>query len=352
MQYKVSSNDIKNSIIKQVSEIRDLKKEAFLNATQYESHTFKNSIERLTGITRANFSESLSRTIFADIKKWYSKENPMLYTEGLTEDEQIYKEHVTEMLDYICKGEGDFNITQLRYISSVLGHFKKLIKDYGKAYVDGKWVDISPMAEKFVKINKENENMPSGMVRKLFFKYRTKFDDPMALMRLLDGYQDGYCTNLYDRLRRSIIDAEVWKMHIYQRIDAFMKKNKGFQKTLANKTIRYTVGNKKYDIPLNQAMYLYMTMKREDALMAHAKSGFEYKDKDGKYHRVIGCATSAAITEEYEARPLVTHARNKLYNEFNESEKEFISLIEQIFNDDCKKAKSDTDLKRDGIIVY
>ena len=348
LRYKVSSNDIKNNIIKSVQWFKDFKADTFLNASQYENHIFKASLEKIRSITRANFSETLARKVFADLKIWYTKENPLIYDKALSDDEQIYQERVAEMLDYICKGEGDFNITQLRYISSVLGHFKSIMQNYGKAYIDGKWIEIAPLAKKFVDIIKENEKIPSGIVRKFILKYRTKFDDPMALMRFLDGYQDGYCTQLYERLRRGVIDAEVWKMHIHQRIDEVIKKHKGLQKDLAKKTVKYTVGKKTYDIPLNQAMYLYMTMKREDALMAHAKSGFEYRDKNGKYHRVDGCATSLAITEEYQARPLVAYARNKLYEKFNDAEREYISLIEQIFNEDCKKAKSETDLKRDG----
>ncbi len=347
LRYKVQANDVKNSIIKAVEDIKKVKSDAFLNATKYENHIFRTSIERLSSITRANFSTTVSRQVFADLRKWYSKENPMLYKEGLTEDEQVYSQRVADMLDTICSGEGEYTITQLKCISSVIGHFKKLMQDYDKAFIDGEYVDIAPMAEKFVEINKENENIPSGMVRKLFFKYRTKFDDPMALMRLLDGYQEGYCTQLYEQLRRGVINAEVWKMQIYKRIDDFMDKHKGFKKSLSKKTVKYTVDGKSYDIPLNQAMYVYMTMKREDAILGHGRSGFEYRNKDGKYTRVEGCATDTRITDE-EVSGLVEQAREGLYDKFTDAEREFISLIEQIFNEDCKNAKAKTDLERDG----
>ena len=180
LRYKVQANDVKNSIIKAVEDIKKVKSDAFLNATKYENHIFRTSIERLSSITRVNFSTTVSRQVFADLRKWYSKENPMLYKEGLTEDEQVYSQRVADMLDTICSGEGEYTITQLKCISSVIGHFKKLMQDYDKAFIDGEYVDIAPMAEKFVEINKENAKREYSTFSptyniKIFLNNRLKF---------------------------------------------------------------------------------------------------------------------------------------------------------------------------------
>ena len=80
--------------------IRELKKGAFYNATQYHQDLFKDSIEQLAKIQwRGNISPVSIRKVFADLKSWYSKENPMLYKDG--ESDNLYSDTIAAYIEKI-----------------------------------------------------------------------------------------------------------------------------------------------------------------------------------------------------------------------------------------------------------
>lgn len=95
-----------------------------------------------------------------------------------------------------------------------------------------------------------------------------------------------------------------------------------------------------------QAMLLYMTLNREQALAGLAYSGFTYEN--GKETvRVEGFATEENLSVE-KLKVLAQEQQDALSKQFNETDKEYIGIAEKLFNEDCKEAKRKTDMQRKG----
>jgi hypothetical protein len=81
--------------------IRELKKGAFYNATQYHPDIFKDSIEKLSQIQwRGNISPKKIREIFAELKKWYTANNPMLFSKDAQDN--LFSETIAAYIDNIA----------------------------------------------------------------------------------------------------------------------------------------------------------------------------------------------------------------------------------------------------------
>ena len=324
-----------NRVLHKLRKLKDLKTGAFLNASQYKTDTFKDSIEQLTKIEhRGNLNKSSSRKILAGLAEWYK-----LGDGNLVITEKNYDKGVAATMQILMQGEGEFTADELLALENVVDYFTHFVQNWGKVYRDGKYVEAKPLAEMYRDGIIRNNRAKVGWMRKWFEKYYRSFGDPEALMRYMDAYDpSGFYTTMFLKLRDGLTKAQLMEMEMREDLEAFYEKHKDFLTEIQKKTIEY----RGQQIPLAQAMLLYMTFNRDQALRGLAYSGFRYYNGDA----VISVEGFAEFASDLSIEALRFRARleqQAVGEQFTETEKEYISIIEKLFNEDCKQAKRDTD---------
>jgi len=331
-----NKNKVLNRVLDKIQRIKDIKLGTFINASVYKTDIFKGSIEQLSRIKdRGNLNESGTREIIKGLSEWYNEKNPMLAGQ--------FDEDIAVALKEFANGEGKFTTDDLKALENIIDYFKHFIETYNKVYRNGQYVEAEPIAKKYVEIIHTNEKAKVGWLRKFFEKYLTTFGDPMTVVRYMDRYSDGFYTEMLESLRKGAIGAGVMEMEMREPIETFYKKNKKFLKSLKNKTVTYQGS----EIPLSQAMLLYMSLNRDQAILGLAKSGFAYTAEDGKVVRINGFAVEEDLEIE-EIRVRAKEVQKGLASQFTEAEKEYIAIAERLFNEDCKEAKKKTDMQLRG----
>lgn len=330
-----SKNRLLNRVLDKIQRLKDIKLGTFLNASQFKNDVFKGSIERLANIKyRGNLNESGTRGILDGLAEWYVKENPML--------QGVFDEDIASALLTLARGEGKLTVDELKALENVIDYFKHFVETYNKVWRGGQYVEAQPIAEKYVSIVRRNKPAKVGWLRKFFEKYEASFADPMTLVRYMDRYDDGFYTEILGELRKGAVGASVMEMEMREPLEAFYKKHKRFLKDMSTKTIEY----QGTQIPLAQAMLLYMSLNRDQAILGLAKSGFTFND--GKETiRLAGFALEEDLEIE-EIRVRAKEVQSVLASQFTEVEKEYISIAEKLFNETCKEAKKKTDILRRG----
>lgn len=324
-------NSVINRLLDKVQKVKDWKSGTFLNASQYKADIFKRSIDKLANIKfRGDLNQSGTRDIVSGLKEWYSKSNPLL--------EGVYDSEIAEMLDDIATSEGKLSTQELRNLSNVVDYFKHFVETYNKVYRNGKYVEAQPIAEKYVSVIKRNQSVKVGWLKKYFEKYLATFGDPITVARYFDKYESGFYSEMLATLRESATKAQIDEMNIREPIEEFIKKNKKY----FNKAEKMTVKYQGRDIPLLQAMYVYMAMNDVDTIPSFAKSGFVFNDGNSDV-RIDGFAANEDV-EIAEMQIMAKEIQTSLEKQFSAADKEYIEIARKIFNEDCRKRFSETSI--------
>lgn len=396
-------NKATNRLLDKVQKIKNWKTGAFVNSSKFRSKLFKGSIERLAMIkNRGNLNQSGTRRILAGLAEWYAKDNPILgYVDG--ENVGVYNQEIADILQAISQNqkaltdeqvdlisvlqeksgitdykgllewytkanlgkgynaevksllrelasETTFTTEEIIALEKVVGYFGNLIENYNKVIRNGKYVDAKPIAKGYIETIKRNKGVKVGWFSKFFDKvfnngkasYLQTFADPMTVARYMDKYENGFYSEMLAELRAGGIKASVLEMNIRQPLEEFLSKHKKYGRGVSQRTIKY----KGVELPALDAFLLYMTMNREQALGGLAEAGFTFNN--GKETiRVDGFAKGEELTLP-ELRERAKAEQDELYKQFTEEDREYISIAEKIFNEDCKEAKRETDILRQG----
>ncbi len=342
-----AENRLMNSIIDKAQKIKDMKLGTFLNATQYKSDVLKKSVETLSKIKfRGNFNIAGTRKIMGDLRTWYSKENPMLqYVDE--SNTGYYDAGIAEMLDTIAGNTKGYTKDELQMIDRVMSYFVNFIEHYNKVYRNGKWIDAIPEATRYIEIYENNEKLrKSGKIRGFLSNigtaYMETFSDPMSVARRMDMYENGFYTEMLTELREAAIQADISEMQIKERYDEFMKKNKKYLAEITKKTVEY----RGVQIPRAHIIGLYMTLKRSHSQAGFVYNGFSFVSTDGKTIDVAGSNPNAQSDADVVASVQAeTAALEKL---LTDTDREYIAILEQGYNQDAKQLKADRDMQRYG----
>ena len=331
-----ANNRLINSIVDQAQKMRDLKLGTFLNSTQYKSDVFKSSIEALGKIKyRGNFNIAGTRKIMANLRTWYTKENPLL-TES-------YEQGIADMLDEVANGTKGYSRAELQTIQKLMAYFTNFVEKFNKVYRQGRWVDAASEATRYIDTIHKNDQLKVGLFRKIAGStYMQTFGDPMTVARRMDMYESGFYTEMLTELREAAIDSEITEMEVRQNYDEFLKKNKKYLSQAAKQTVEY----RGVKVPKMHLISLYMTLKRSHAQAGLAQNGFAFTDADGKRVRVDGFAPD--ITEDSELRAAAIEEQAAIANLLTDTDREYIAILEKAFNEDAKKLKADRDMQRLG----
>ena len=345
---EIKRNKTTNHTLYKVKKLKDLKTDAFLNASEHKPHLFKGSIEKLAAIeTRGNLNKSGTRRIVAELAEWYVRENPML------KENNLFDEEVEGMLYVISHGKGQLSTDEISMLGDIVSYFSTFVQNYNKVYRNGKYEDAKPIAERYIKTMVENGKVNVGFINKITgSKYLRIFGDPMTVMRRMDLYESGFYTEMMEQLREGAIGASVMEMKIREPLEKFFEKNKKFLQEIRGHKIKY----EGFEMTSAQAMLYYMTLNRKQALAGLAKSGFAYIDDNNKTVRVPGflktegmdTATLEQVFQLENLTPAAKAEQAKIYDQLTAAEKQYISLAEKIFNEDCKNAKREMDMRRKG----
>ncbi len=338
-----SKNRLLNRILDKTQKLKDIKLGTFLNASQFKSDVFKGSIEKLANIKyRGNLSDAATRKILGGLREWYVETNPLL--------EGVYDNDIAALLEIISSREGKLSVDELRALENVVDHFKHIIETYNKVYRNGAYVEAQPIAEGYIKTLRANKGVQVGWFARLTEKifnnsrasYLQTFADPMTVARRMDMYEDGFYTEMLSTLREGAVNAGIEEMEMRAPIEDFLKTHKKYLKELGKRTMGY--GGQ--TIPAAQAISIYMTLNREQALRGLMESGFTYETEDGQV-RLNGIAPGEELTIE-EMKVRAKEVQDELFKQFTEADKEYITIADHIFNEVAKEAKRRTDIARRG----
>lgn len=331
-----AENRLLNSIVDKAQKMKDLKLGTFLNSTQFKSDVFKQSIEKLARIkNRGNFNIAGTRKIIAELRTWYTKDNPLLA--------DSYEQGIADMLDTIAAGTKNYTTDELKMINNVMAYFTNFVEKFNKVYRQGKWVEAIPEATRYIDVIHENETVKVGLFRKLSGStYMQTFGDPMTVARRMDMYENGFYTEMLQELREAAIDAEVSEMEVKADYEEFMRKHKKYLSQIRKEKVKY----QGVEIPKTHLIGLYMTLKRSQSHAGLVFNGFSFIDTDGKKVRVQGLAPE--ITTDLELIQVVARETAALESMMSATDKEYIAILEKGYNTDAKKLKADRDMQRLG----
>lgn len=331
-------------IASRVEKLNDMKKGVFHNSSIYKEDTFDKILGKLTSIEwRKNLSVTRVREVMKDIANWYTKENALL---GYVDKNNVgyYDESIAEKMQALANGDGAISAAELAELDQVLGYLTKFIETYNKVYINGKWVDAKPVAQRYVNILHDGGKLKEGFFREWWRKYLVTYGDFASVVRYFDRYRpDGFFTETLERLRAAAIEADVQIHRIMKPYEAFMQKNKNYLRKAEGETVEF-MG---VTMPKMTAISLYMTMGREQAQKGFAVGGFQFETANGETVRVEGMAMNTELTEEA-ILSVVTARRKELYGLLSDADKDYIQILEHGYNAETRALKAARDMERYG----
>ncbi len=275
----------------------------------------------------------------------YSPKNPLLavYGEINTEtgayDHTYYSNEVGEALNRLTQidtGKKFLTDEQIVDLDTVISGITRLYRDYDTVYFQGKRQSLTETAQRGVDNMQwiADERAKKGQRFKIIDKFKRWTDaylyeiaSPMAVIHDMERHDpNGVLSAAFEEVVYGQIGAQTMFANLMDPFETFYKENKGYKKALARETVSF----QGHELTKAQAISLYCTMKREHARLGLETFGIVFDDKDG--NRV-----KTGALKGYDAKTL--------YNSFNETDKRFISLVENFFNDVSKKVKGDADMR-------
>lgn len=330
-------NSITNNILDKAQKMKDLKLGTFLNATDFKSDIFKQSIESLAKIkNRGNLNNAGTHRVIANLRQWYTMENPLL--------ENSYNEDVAFMLDTLSQAKKNYSTTELKMLRDVMSYFVNFVENYNRVYKQGKWIDAIPEAERYINTIHDNEKIKVGIFGKLTGSaYMQTFGDPMTVARRMDRYEsNGFYTEMMTELRNAAVDSEIAEMEVKSDYNDFLSSHKKYLAEIKNTKVDFNG----VDIPKAQLIGLYLTMKRSHSNAGLVLNGFAFVDNDGKRVRVKGFAPS--VMTDADILTSIADTKIEIEKHFTDADMQYISILEKAFNKDAKRLKADRDMQRLG----
>ncbi len=275
----------------------------------------------------------------------YSPKNPLLAIYGDANEETgifehtYYSNEVGEALNRLTQidtGKKFLTDEQIVDLDTVVSGITRLYRDYDTVYFQGKRQSLTETAQRGVDNMQwiADERAKKGQRLKVIDKFKRWTDaylyeiaSPMAVIHDMERHDpNGVLSAAFEEVVYGQIGAQTMFANLMDPFETFYKENKGYKKALARETVNF----QGHELTKAQAISLYCTMKREHARLGLETFGIVFDDKDG--NRV-----KTGALKGYDAKTL--------YNSFNETDKRFISLVENFFNDVSKKVKGDADMR-------
>ena len=219
-------------------------------------------------------------------------------------------------------------------LQTVVSGIDRLYREYDTVYYQGKRVGLTETAQQGVDNLlwiEENRNKNGkkwyAPLKNFIGGYLRETVSPLVVVRNLEMHDpNGVLSKYYEEVVRGDLNTRTMTANLMDTFEKFYKENKGYQKALARDTVKF-MG---FEMSKAQAITLYCTMKSEHARLGFETFGFTYEDKNGNL-------VETGAIKNYDIKIL--------YNSFNETDKRFISIVEQFFNETSRKIKTETDMR-------
>ena len=219
-------------------------------------------------------------------------------------------------------------------LQTVVSGIDRLYREYDTVYYQGKRVGLTETAQQGVdnllwieKNRNKNGKKWYAPLKNFIGGYLRETVSPLVVVRNLEMHDpNGVLSKYYEEVVRGDLNTRTMTANLMDTFEKFYKENKGYQKALARETVKF-MG---FEMSKAQAITLYCTMKSEHARLGFETFGFTYEDKNGNL-------VETGAIKNYDIKIL--------YNAFNETDKRFISIVEQFFNETSRKIKTETDMR-------
>lgn len=284
----------------------------------------------------------------------YSPKNPLLAIYGEADEETgkfehtYYSNEVGEALNRLAQIDTEVyrngKKVQVKYLTdeqivdldTVISGITRLYRDYDTVYFQGKRQSLTETAQRGVdnmqwiadeRVKKGKRFGVIDKIKRWTDAYLYEIASPMAVIHDMERHDpNGVISAAFEEIVYGQISAQTMFADLMNPFETFYKENKGYKKALARDTVNF----RGHELTKAQAISLYCTMKREHAQLGLETFGIVFDDKNG--NRV-----KTGSLKGYDV--------NALYKSFSETDKRFISLVENFFNDVSKKVKGDADMR-------
>ena len=302
---------------------------------------------------RSDINEKSGRDIIKAFGEFYTASNEAL--------QGYYSEEVRQAIDDFISynGEGNLDLYELEQIDTILNAADHLLKEYDKAFLNGRTVSVTKTSSKAVNTVKENADLYKATVlgamrlKGYVGSFFRSIVDTRTLAMWLDGGNKGIITELFEDIAKASTKQTITVMDLYDDFDKFIKKNKKFYKSLEEK-VTFKFNGKDVEITRGEAISLYLTSLQEDGLYHLAFGGFAVGKDQNNIRRYVGQKPlygTPEDVEQYESEVMQKAKKefSALYDTFTETEKEYIRLARDLFNNKAKRIKQEIDIKRIGM---
>lgn len=284
----------------------------------------------------------------------YNQKNPLFAIYGEADEETgkfehtYYSNEVGEALNRLAQIDTEVyrngKKVQVKYLTdeqivdldTVISGITRLYRDYDTVYFQGKRQSLTETAQRGVdnmqwiadeRVKKGKRFGVIDKIKRWTDAYLYEIASPMAVIHDMERHDpNGVLSAAFEGIVYGQISAQTMFADLMNPFETFYKENKGYKKALARDTVNF----RGHELTKAQAISLYCTMKREHAQLGLETFGIVFDDKNG--NRV-----KTGSLKGYDA--------NALYKSFSETDKRFISLVENFFNDVSKKVKGDADMR-------
>lgn len=302
---------------------------------------------------RSDINEESGRDIIKAFGEFYTASNEAL--------QGYYSEEVRQAIDDFISynGEGNLDLYELEQIDTILNAADHLLKEYDKAFLNGRTVSVTKTSSKAVNTVKENADLYKATVlgamrlKGYVGSFFRSIVDTRTLAMWLDGGNKGIITELFEDIAKASTKQTITVMDLYDDFDKFIKKNKKFYKSLEQK-VTFKFNGKDVEITRGEAISLYLTSLQEDGLYHLAFGGFAVGKDQNNIRRYVGQKPlygTPEDVEQYESEVMQQAKKefSALYDTFTETEKEYIRLARDLFNNKAKRIKQEIDIQRIGM---
>ena len=322
------------------------------SATVLKDPYFKKMLEDMGKITWGGKIDPVKvRVSMEGLARFFNKDNKLLqdYVEAtynetfsdsteLTESDSMFGYLLDQLsvFENVKKEDGTYKTTylteeELRATATILKMCKHFLLHYDAIYEDGKRIEVQDAANKYNKTAELSNSLHIVHKNKLSIltNYAMEIMSPKEVMKLLDGYQDGFNTHYHQRFWRDSLQAEYDKMILAAKFDKFFKENKDYKKRLYKSQIK--VGD--YSLTITEAVELYLMSTQDNGLLTLTEgAGFVLDNERGG-------VSKCGIISENDIRAL--------YEQFTEKDIEYLNIIKEIHKKGGEFKKS-TDIERYG----
>lgn len=329
--------------------LKDIKIGTFGNATQFQSENLKGILGMAAKINyRGGFNATGARKVVQGLRNWYNDSDVQKYILGYkgTTETGLYSADVAGMLEELSNPRhGDaFTNDELNNLHKVYQHFIHITENYGKIYRHGRMVEALPIAEEKIAIIENNRQIKRNpFTWALTNVYGQAVFKPIEVVRAIDGYENGFNTEMVLDIREASEQAAIKEMGLKREYDDFFSKNKKYAETLQNERMTYA----DITMPKSRLIALYMTYKREQAQAGLLYNGYKFRDTDGSYISSLPLLTQDTRKTKAEIKSMAESIAKEIESKFSATDKQYIAILERAF-EAAGKLKMERDIQRMG----